>query len=158
MPSDTQLEDFSRNEGANSGFNDVSTTHSLTNGSAEMTLNVNTLQRAAALWILKTREVNRIPYSTMERIISDLQSLLHVVVSEFKDRIEERVQEITLTSTSAEDLIRLVSDELVSSNPLLTLFSGLETQYRQTHYFKKNFNLIVSLIAIALLIKILIFS
>ena len=34
------------------------------------------VQRTAALWILKTQETHRIPYATMDSIISDLQSLL----------------------------------------------------------------------------------
>ena len=38
----------------------------------------STIQKAAALWILKIRETHRIPQSVMESIIKDIESLYQV--------------------------------------------------------------------------------
>ena len=38
------------------------------------------LQKAAAVWLLKTREIHRIPLSVMDSITSDVQSLVHVAI------------------------------------------------------------------------------
>lgn len=37
------------------------------------------IRKAAALWILKTREVHKIPLSVMDNIISDVQALFQTV-------------------------------------------------------------------------------
>ena len=40
----------------------------------------STIQRAAALWILKVRDTHRIPQSVMESIIKDTDSLYEVQI------------------------------------------------------------------------------
>ena len=45
------------------------------------------LQRAAALWILKTRESNRLPLSTMDSIVQDVDSLYEVALGTFYTQV-----------------------------------------------------------------------
>lgn len=46
------------------------------------------LQKAAAMWILKTRECNRIPMSVIDSIIFDVQSLFDAALGQMRQSVE----------------------------------------------------------------------
>ncbi len=98
-----------------------------------------TLQKAAALWILKTRELHRIPISTMNTIIVDVQSLFEVAFSEIRGRIQRKIDD----GSASLDVTGLILEELSDSNPLLSIFHGLETYHQQMRFFRANFRQVV---------------
>ena len=53
------------------------------------------LSKAPALWILKTRELHRIPGFTMNAIIVHVHSLFDVAMSEVCDRSLKKLQDIS---------------------------------------------------------------
>ena len=97
------------------------------------------LQKSAALWILKTREVHRIPLSVMDAIIAGLHSLHSLVLSHVHDRIEGTLQEANIPKALREDILHHVSED----SPYAKIFKGLETQSQQLRYFRSHFNLVV---------------
>ena len=97
------------------------------------------LQRAAATWILKTRECHRIPFSVMTSIIDDVQSLYKVALAHISDRVQR-----TLCNSGVDSAIqRSVAAEL-SDGPYTQVFHGLTTTAQQLTYFKQHFNFVVS--------------
>ena len=100
----------------------------------------DTLKKAAAQWILKTREIHRIPVSTMNDIIVEVQYLFEVAVSEIRDRVQRKIQDTSASS----DVSELILEELGDSNPMLDLFHGLKTHHQQMRYFQAHFRLVVS--------------
>ena len=94
------------------------------------------LQKAAATWILKTREVHRIPLSVMDSIIQDVQSLYAIALSSLSGQVTACLE--------SADVPRDVLDSVTTifSNPS-QVFEGLQTQQQQLSYFRTNFNFVV---------------
>ena len=97
------------------------------------------LQRAAATWILKTRECHRIPLSVMDAVISDLQSLFQLALGEIRNRIELSLRDVAVP----EQVVDHIRGELSEQSPYANVFQGLETQHQQLCYFRRNFKLVV---------------
>ena len=97
------------------------------------------MQRAAATWILKTRECHRIPLTVMNEVISDLQSLLQVAHSQLAGALELPLSETGVSAEAAER----IRHEIHKANPAL-IFQGLQTQSQQLQYFRTHFRLVVS--------------
>lgn len=93
------------------------------------------IERAVALWILKIREVHRIPLSVMDKIVSDTQSLFQICFGQIKNRIL-----LHLEGEVGSDAVSVALRRLTEEN----IFSGLDSQSKQLAYFKKHFNFIVS--------------
>ena len=102
------------------------------------------LQKAAAMWILKTRECNRIPMSVMDSIIFDVQSLFDVALGQMRQSVETILQR----SSIPQGVMEAVSSELNEHSTSAKIFHGLETQHQQQKYLRTNFNLVVTLFAI----------
>ena len=98
------------------------------------------LQRAAATWILKTRECHRIPVSVMDAIISDVQSLFQLALGEMQSRIRSQLEGAGVPELSIQAITRDVGEQ----SPYGNIFRGLETQHQQLRYFRSNFRLVVS--------------
>ena len=97
------------------------------------------LQKAAATWILKTRECHRLPLSVMDSIIFDVQSLYDVALSQLGDHInhilsEAGVDQGAMNSVAAE----------ITNGPHMHIFDGLKTQSQQLAYYKEHFQFVVS--------------
>ena len=54
------------------------------------------MKRAAALWILKTRELHRIPQSVMDEMLGDIQSLFQMSLSGISERIRATLSEASI--------------------------------------------------------------
>ena len=96
------------------------------------------LQRAAALFILKTRENHRIPISIMDTIIGDVSSLYTLALSAIKKQV------ISILQLNGEGVESAVAD-LFDTSHFANVFLGLETHYQQLQYIKRNFNFVVLL-------------
>ena len=108
--------------------------------SQSSSISLEDLQNAAALWILKAREINRLPFSVMDNTMADVHSLHLVSLDPVRERIKER-----LTSAEVEhSVIQEVMFEFNESGPYLNMFNGLQTQAQQMSDFRQNFDLVVS--------------
>ena len=100
------------------------------------------VQRAAAMWILKTRECNRIPMSVMDSIIFDVQSLFDVALGQMRQSVETILQGNSIPQGVTEAALSQLNEHSTSAN----IFHGLETQHQQQKYLRTYFNLVVSYI------------
>lgn len=89
------------------------------------------MRKAAALWILKTREVHKTPLSVMDNIISDVQGLLQSALAHLYQHTKN-----ILPENEAVDLA------LSESSPFIDIFAGLKTQ-QQLNYFRDEFKMVV---------------
>lgn len=98
------------------------------------------VQKAAAMWILKTRECSRIPMSVMDSIIFDVKSLFDVAL----DQVRQSVETVLQGSSVPEGVKKAVSSQLDETTSSSNIFRGLETQHQQQKYFRTNFKMVVS--------------
>lgn len=96
--------------------------------------NLDEIKASMALFILKTADKHSIPLSTMEIIIADTSSLIANAVSKVED-------ELLKNGVDAQLANNICSQEAIK-NP----FSGLETVYLQTKYFRDKMGMIVSML------------
>jgi hypothetical protein len=89
--------------------------------------------KAAALWILKTREVQKIPLSVMDNIISDVQGLFQSALS--------HLHQHTRNILPAENYVALDS-AFSEHSPFVNIFDGLRTQQQQLTYLRKEFRMV----------------
>ena len=75
----------------------------------------------------------------MESIIRDVKCLLEGAISKLKTSIIHKLTESGVSNDTTQSVFRHVENNMISS-----LFSGLETHFQQTEYFKQNFGFIVS--------------
>jgi hypothetical protein len=98
------------------------------------------MQRAAAIWVLKTQEVRRLPQSTTEGIMQDVGALYDAALSNLHADVTEALTKAGVESASILELSSIFSP----SGPHGNLFSGLETHYKQQQYYKKHLDFVVS--------------
>ena len=99
------------------------------------------IQRAAALLILKIREGHRVPLSVMNDNVADVGALYQLALSAIRQRVKSTMNDAGVSNTVVESTMCHLSDE----SPLTNIFRGLTTSYQQLQYFKKNFDLVVSM-------------
>ncbi len=94
------------------------------------------MQRASAIWILKTQEVNKLPQS---RIMQDVNSLYEAALG----NIHAEVQTIFGDAHENEDTAGKLSS-ISRRERKQGLFRGLETHYQQLQYYKDHLSFVVS--------------
>ena len=109
--------------------------------SSEM-ITPSNLQKAAATWILKSREKHKLPLSVMNTLIADIQSLYDVSLSCIASRVSAIVQQAEIDIQTAELIMTELNGCL--SSACSNIFRGLLTQAQQMHYFWSNIGLVVS--------------
>ena len=114
--------------------------HSIATSSSMVATPEEELKRSAAMSILKTRELHRLPMSVMDEIIADNQSLFVYAVSCIRERVCQELVEAGVSSSTLER----VSSHLKETSPLVKIYGGLETQHQQTQYFHSHFQMVVS--------------
>ena len=98
------------------------------------------MQRAAAIWLLKTQEVRRLPQSTTEGIMQDAGSLYDAALSNLHADVSDVLRKAGVDAS----IISGVTSLFTPNGPHGNLFSGLETHYRQLQYYKSHFHFVVS--------------
>ena len=98
---------------------------------------VNTT-RSVAIWLLKLREMHKIPESVMSTIMTDVQDLFSHIMEALQEQSVAILHNATSINT-AEDMIR----ELFQSQTC-DIFQGLQTKAAQKSYFKSHLGLVVS--------------
>ena len=94
------------------------------------------MQKASAVWILKTRELHRLPLSVMDAVMIDIQSLYDISLQNTCHRVTSILRDAKVDTFTIEQ----VSKEFTTRKKI---FSGLETQSQQLKYFSENFNMVV---------------
>ena len=92
------------------------------------------LQRAAAVWLLKTRELSRLPQSTVMRIMVDVDTLYEAILCNIKNEVSCSLRAAGIDASLLE---------VPSFTSPGSLFAGLDTFHKQLQYFKKNFRFVV---------------
>ena len=78
----------------------------------------------------------------MDKIVSDVQSLFRVIHGEVRHRVGRIIANTSGSTTAklAEAFLKVLDE----GNPLIDVFTGLQTQHQQMCFFPKPFKLIVS--------------
>lgn len=98
------------------------------------------MQKASAMWILKTRELHRIPQSVMDMMIGDIQSLFQTSLFGISQRVK-----MTLSEAGIDDSIsKSILSNFKEGQPFCNVFSGLQSHHHQLIYLKRNCDLVVS--------------
>lgn len=95
------------------------------------------IKKTAATWLLKTKELRKLPQSTIDSIVTDVTEFFKTVHDEMYPYALKKIEE-------GVDVHGLLSDLFSSSSVFASPFKGLESAYLQHQYYKKNFNMIVS--------------
>ena len=82
------------------------------------------LQQAAAVMILKTREKHKIPLSVVDSIVNDVQSLFDSAKTTLSAQIHTYLESCGASKEVAEGI-----DQLIKNSP--GVFEGLKTQQQQ---------------------------
>ena len=98
------------------------------------------LQKAAAKWILKTRELHRIPLSVIDAAIQDVEDLFQTSFALVKENLIKKMKQLALS----ESVVTTVARELHAATSHMRIFDGLRSQHQQQVYFSRHFNLVVS--------------
>lgn len=98
------------------------------------------ITKAAAAWILKTKERHKIPQCAIKTIIEDVTSLFQTCIFRIFDAVKQQ-----LSNLDIEDVISLLSPLFDPNGDYGNPFKGLETDHMQLKYFKRNFGLIVGI-------------
>ena len=91
------------------------------------------MKKIGAKFLLKTREENRMAQSTLNTVVSDMNGLWMSSMDAVKSKVLECLQSDDYNEAS---IMQCFDD----SFPL----DGLQTEYQQLNYYKKEFNYLVS--------------
>ena len=100
----------------------------------------DSMKKAAAIWILKTQEINKLTQSTTEKIMQDTGALYEAALSNLHSDVVSKLQEEGVEISTIHKLSSIFSPTGCHGN----LFSGLESQFLQMKYFSTHFHFIVS--------------
>ena len=95
------------------------------------------LRRSAALFILKAREVHKIPQTSLDKLLGDISVFIDMSTSKLLQKIVVALKEKGIDMEGELESLRNSQDV---SNP----FEGLHTEYLQRQFFLLYFNLVVS--------------
>lgn len=95
-------------------------------------------KRAAALFVLKTREEGRLTQRALNQVVQSAASLCEEVVGTIQEGVREALKSISLPKTDQNTVLNRLAS--VSRDP----FEGLMTEYKQEKYYTENFNYLVS--------------
>lgn len=97
------------------------------------------LQKAAARFILSLKEQHRLTQVAVNYLVSQVKEMVACVIDDVREAVETVLVEKNLVSSNSHDIFKTF-DHCYENNP----FAGLETEYKQTKFYKNNFNLVVS--------------
>lgn len=100
------------------------------------------LNRQVALWILKLKEGKGLPQSTVDEVLSGVTELCNDIVSHLRDELHKVLNSAKLSSSDIPGFDDILSDDSPYTNP----FRNLQTHHLQMAYYRKDFNLVVSIL------------
>lgn len=90
-----------------------------------------------ALFILKALEVHKVSQSSMNHLLGDISEYLDMVKGRLLHRVAAALKD---KGIAMEDVLATLSNSPDVADP----FSGLRSEYSQTQYFIRHFNLVVN--------------
>ena len=99
--------------------------------------NPEIVPRAVALWLLKSRELHKIPISVMNSIIKDIQSLLNVVVK----NLQSNIMSVLECAANTDEIKKRITQHFDSS--AYNIFNQFQTKSMQESFFRQHFNFVV---------------
>lgn len=104
----------------------------------------NQQQRSTALFILKAREIHKIPQSSLDYLLGDISTFMDLNRSMLLHKVAVALEK---KGIFMENELQALNESPDITNP----FEGLHTEYLQRQYFLQHFNLVVSTYSIMLL-------
>ena len=95
--------------------------------------------RSTALFILKACEIHKIPQSSLNHLLSDISTYIDMTKTRLMYNVGITLRQKGITM---EDELRAICNSPDVTDP----FNSLHSQYLQTQYFIKHFNLVVSML------------
>ena len=115
----------------------VNTVPSLNEDETLASISENSSKKHAALLLLTLKEKHRLTQVSVDFAVHQIESMVEYTVSDIKALVEEKIREhCKAFGVDVPDL----NECFDNTNP----FSGLESEYLQTKFYKENFDLIVS--------------
>ena len=90
---------------------------------------ITQIKRAAATWILKTRESHCIPLSVMDSMIQDVQSLFDIAVTNLSIQVQASLQNSRVSQGIVESVGSIFDN-------CQQVFEGLQTNQQQLSFFR----------------------
>ena len=100
------------------------------------------MQKAAAISVLKTQEVSKLPQSTTAKIMKGIGSLYESALVNIHAHVSSVLNESGISPDTIPNLSAIFSPDGVHGS----LFRGLETHARQLQYYKSHLQFVVSII------------
>ena len=97
-------------------------------------------KKTDALFLLQTKEVNRLTQKVTDNIMDGVTSLVKNTVEILKMGVQNRLDSAGLRFDAVPGLDELFKDDHPISSPLC----HVNTEHKQAAYFKENFNLVVA--------------
>ena len=98
------------------------------------------LQRTAALFLLILKEKHRLTQSAVDFAVGSVKQMMTLAYEGSKQSVKEALQ----SSQDTSDISHAADLDSCFQLAFVDPFSGLETEYLQTKYYRDNFNLVVS--------------
>ena len=98
------------------------------------------ITKAVAMWILKSREIHKLPLSVMNNTMEDIQSFLDVIMGSLKTKILSQLSSSHSHSITAVEKIVSEQFEMLSSN----VFKSFRINSLQMRFFRQQMGLVVS--------------
>jgi hypothetical protein len=87
-------------------------------------------QNRAALFVLKTSEIHKLPLSTMESLLPDISILVQHAI----DTLQER-------AIAKEPITEEIVRDICQDEDIISPFSDMETSYQHTQHFKAHLHM-----------------
>jgi len=96
-------------------------------------------KKTDALFLLRTKEVNRLTQKATDNIMDGVTTLVKNTVEILKMGVQNRLDSAGLRFDAVPGLDELFKDD----HPISSPFCHVNTEHKQAAYFKENFNLVV---------------
>ena len=97
-------------------------------------------KRSAALFLLTLKEKHKVTQTAIDFAVSQVSSMTDFIVQDIQSSLQHTLQEHLLDNNQ---LLPMLDECFLKNNP----FEGLETEHKQSKFYRTEFGLIVSMIA-----------
>ncbi len=98
------------------------------------------VQRAAALYLLKLKDRDRVPQTVINSIVENTTDIVRTNMDVLKSRLTAQLDTAGIDFNAVPGIAELFHEDSITMNP----FSGLANENQQHQYYKDNLNLVVS--------------
>jgi hypothetical protein len=98
------------------------------------------VQRAAALYLLKLKDRDRVPQTVINSIVENTTDIVRINMEVLKSRLTAQLDTAGIDFNAVPGIAELFHEDSITMNP----FSGLANENQQHQYYKDNLSLVVS--------------